>query len=218
MNADTTCWHYPGQSPQTQRPNHPCFNVRAQSDSGWHHTRTRAENAVISYMNVLNSVRFLNLLVTMRRSIYLRFISGVIISVSVIFFLAEFSIDHQRIKDAILKRQPVIYSYLLSKMPDDSARDGSLVTNPGRNSNMTCGIFVNKKWTVSPQRRYREDVIRRSRIPAPKSDVKCPPELHFFQNGTLPKTALASFPGSGNTWTRHLLQVATGNDRFILPK
>lgn len=27
----------------------------------------------------------------------------------------------------------------------------------------------------------------------------------------LPLTALASFPGSGNTWTRHLIELATGN-------
>ena len=33
--------------------------------------------------------------------------------------------------------------------------------------------------------------------------------LHFSAT-KLPRTALASFPGSGNTWTRHLLQQATG--------
>ena len=33
--------------------------------------------------------------------------------------------------------------------------------------------------------------------------------LHFSDT-KLPRTALASFPGSGNTWTRHLLQQATG--------
>ena len=154
----------------------------------------------------------------MGQSIHIRIISGMIMSVIVIFILAEFSLDHQRIKDSILKRYPVIHSYLSRKMPDDIARDESLVTNPGRNANKQCGNFMNKNWTVSPQRRHREDVIRRSRIPTPKSDVKCPPEFHFFQNGTLPRTALASFPGSGNTWTRHLLQVATGNDVFLLPK
>jgi len=41
--------------------------------------------------------------------------------------------------------------------------------------------------------------------PAPD---KCPPELGFAVN--LPRTALFSVPGSGNTWVRHLLQQATG--------
>ena len=31
-----------------------------------------------------------------------------------------------------------------------------------------------------------------------------------FSKKVLPRTALASFPGSGNTWVRHLLQQATG--------
>ena len=44
--------------------------------------------------------------------------------------------------------------------------------------------------------------------PAPTS---CPPKLHFAKD--LPKTALFSPPGSGNTWVRHLLQQATGNQK-----
>ena len=117
----------------------------------------------------------------MGQSIHIRIISGVIISVIVIFVSAEFSLHHQRIKNSTLKRYPVIHSYFTRKMPDDIATDESLLTNPGRNANKQCGIFINKNWTVSPQRRHREDAIRRSRIAAPKSDVKCPPELHFFQ-------------------------------------
>ena len=35
-----------------------------------------------------------------------------------------------------------------------------------------------------------------------------------FANPSLPTTALASFPGSGNTWIRHLIQEATGT--FVL--
>ena len=31
-----------------------------------------------------------------------------------------------------------------------------------------------------------------------------------FSNSSLPLTALASVPGSGNTWTRHLIQLITG--------
>ena len=33
-----------------------------------------------------------------------------------------------------------------------------------------------------------------------------------YSSKSLPVTALASFPGSGNTWVRHLLQEATGKD------
>lgn len=32
-----------------------------------------------------------------------------------------------------------------------------------------------------------------------------------FSKIVLPATALVSFPGSGNTWLRHLIQEATGN-------
>ncbi|ELU11424.1 hypothetical protein CAPTEDRAFT_193826 [Capitella teleta] len=37
-------------------------------------------------------------------------------------------------------------------------------------------------------------------------------DIIFAGNGTslLPSTALASFPGSGNTWTRHLIELSTG--------
>ena len=42
-----------------------------------------------------------------------------------------------------------------------------------------------------------------------KAPTQCPPELKFAAV-KLPKTALFSAPGCGNTWVRHLLQVATG--------
>ena len=35
-----------------------------------------------------------------------------------------------------------------------------------------------------------------------------------FSAMKLPRTYLASFPGSGNTWVRHLLQQATGKKAF----
>ncbi|KAK2183803.1 hypothetical protein NP493_295g02021 [Ridgeia piscesae] len=38
--------------------------------------------------------------------------------------------------------------------------------------------------------------------------IQCP-SLHFAKD-PLPTTALASFPGSGNTWMRHLIQQSTG--------
>ena len=36
----------------------------------------------------------------------------------------------------------------------------------------------------------------------------CPPHTHSRRD--LPRIALFSYPGSGNTWVRHLLQIATG--------
>ena len=37
-----------------------------------------------------------------------------------------------------------------------------------------------------------------------------------FAKPPLPVTALASVPGSGNTWTRHLLEQATGKSSTTL--
>ena len=37
-----------------------------------------------------------------------------------------------------------------------------------------------------------------------------PSRRRLAQFGSLPRTALASFPGSGNTWTRYLIEGATG--------
>ena len=48
--------------------------------------------------------------------------------------------------------------------------------------------------------------VRRGYRPALKPD--CLP-LRFSKH-PLPRVALASFPGSGNTWVRHLVQQATG--------
>ena len=84
-------------------------------------------------------------------------------SVITILLFSKFGLDQQIIKDSILKRFPVIPFYLSIKIPGDSARDESLVTNPGRHANKQCEIFAYKNWTVSPQRRCREDIFRRSR-------------------------------------------------------
>ena len=120
-------------------------------------------------------------------------------------------------KDYILKRYPVIYTHLSQNVSENNAKNKILVTNPERHADKQCGLFAITNGTVSPRRRLREAFIHRSHIPAPNSDVKCPPDVHFFHDGTLPRTALASADGAGNTWTRHLLQVATGKDMFISP-
>ena len=48
--------------------------------------------------------------------------------------------------------------------------------------------------------------VRKIKVP----DYSIIPRCHF-QNGTLrPRVVLKSFPGSGNTWTRQLLEKTTG--------
>ena len=39
-------------------------------------------------------------------------------------------------------------------------------------------------------------------------------QVKFSTSPKMPRTALASHPGSGNTWTRHLIQQLTGNRHF----
>jgi hypothetical protein len=41
-------------------------------------------------------------------------------------------------------------------------------------------------------------------------NLKCQWQKLKLLNPPGPKTGLCSIPGSGNTWTRHLLQLATG--------
>ena len=56
--------------------------------------------------------------------------------------------------------------------------------------------------------------IQHEPSPVPKSKPKplqsCE-KLKFASDPLFPKTALATFPGSGNTWTRHIIQQLTGN-------
>ena len=57
-------------------------------------------------------------------------------------------------------------------------------------------------------RRYNRDLVMRNR-PRQREDIAwCKPPK--FRQVRGPVTALASFPGSGNTWVRYLLQQLTG--------
>lgn len=65
----------------------------------------------------------------------------------------------------------------------------------------------------------KKDLRQKDRSATPKRrdvnttdlPLKCDPvKLRF--DSSLPVTALYSYPGSGNTWVRHLLQQATGNN------
>lgn len=47
------------------------------------------------------------------------------------------------------------------------------------------------------------------------SDNICEPVLPQLSDVPLPQIGLISFPGSGNTWTRHLIQQVSGQSRFL---
>ena len=68
-----------------------------------------------------------------------------------------------------------------------------------------------KKHLVSTNDTVSE-AIRTTKITSQKSkrDKSKSCQAVGFSKTALPRTALASFPGSGNTWVRHLLQQATG--------
>ena len=78
------------------------------------------------------------------------------------------------------------------------------------------------------RRNYTGEVSLKVGLPAikhrPYGDVlytapnTCPPRVQYYRHYRgLPQTALVSYPGSGNTWLRHLLQVATGWLGFQIP-
>lgn len=48
------------------------------------------------------------------------------------------------------------------------------------------------------------------------SMFKCKRKELRLSNVSLPRTGLVSFPGSGNTWARELIQLMTGKDVIIL--
>ena len=130
--------------------------------------------------------------------------------------LTRFHLNQQRTTKEIVKRYSesrVKYDRLDRSTNQDIAVHHK--TKPEGNPADQCGIFVNMTETMSPERQRREDSIRRSHILTPPK--LCPPTKDFFRNGTLPRTALVSPPGAGNTWTRHLIQVATGDNIVLLP-
>lgn len=54
------------------------------------------------------------------------------------------------------------------------------------------------------------DVHRRTYIPWGNS-VECSRfGVHFVEKKSLPMVALVSFPGSGNTWVRYLMETSSG--------
>mgnify|MGYP000126647901 CR=1 FL=1 len=54
------------------------------------------------------------------------------------------------------------------------------------------------------------DRARKTFVPWPYSEECARYRIHFARQKSLPMTALVSFPGSGNTWVRYLLETASG--------
>ncbi|XP_023713195.1 WSC domain-containing protein 2-like isoform X1 [Cryptotermes secundus] len=54
------------------------------------------------------------------------------------------------------------------------------------------------------------DRNRKTFVPWPSSEECSRYRIHFARQKSLPMTALVSFPGSGNTWVRYLLETASG--------
>ena len=60
---------------------------------------------------------------------------------------------------------------------------------------------------ISQQKRHSSEEEYRNIL----ANDTCKPVLIRISEKPLPVTGLASFPGSGNTWTRHLLQQVSGH-------
>ena len=54
------------------------------------------------------------------------------------------------------------------------------------------------------------DILELTYLPWINDPECCDLTVHFFRNGSHPLMALASFPGSGNTWIRGLIERLTG--------
>ena len=67
---------------------------------------------------------------------------------------------------------------------------------------------IHRKMVIKPKKAVIKTKWDKNHTwPAP---VSCPPKFGYHGPGTLARTALASMEGSGNTWLRHMLQIATG--------
>ncbi|XP_071536183.1 LOW QUALITY PROTEIN: uncharacterized protein [Panulirus ornatus] len=91
-----------------------------------------------------------------------------------------------------------------TRKPDTSS---TYNTGSKNNNNNTGGNPSHHKLL---RRTLLPDLHRRSLSQWP-GDPQCRQfRVRFGEVGTLPLCALASYPGSGNTWTRHLLEAASG--------
>ena len=121
--------------------------------------------------------------------------------------------DHKRLFEKILPFEPgkshLMFSHGVA--PDQN----TFMTTDARNASMTGGVNTtdvrNASMTGGVNRtdaRNASRIVKHRTVPDKNTSSPCG-EL-TFRPCCWPLTALASFPGSGNTWTRHLMQQASG--------
>ncbi|KAK7077210.1 WSC domain-containing protein 1 [Halocaridina rubra] len=117
-----------------------------------------------------------------------------------------------------LKETGLISSVIKGKQFGSTNEQKSSIyeNHPGRQTSGPFASETNSSWTRKPISVYKyryKDIINPSRKSkySWQNDIDCNKfKVHFANNGALPIRALASYPGSGNTWTRRLLEDASG--------
>lgn len=89
----------------------------------------------------------------------------------------------------------------------NGTRDVGMMTIEKTGSGSNVKYSVHSSSVSRRDSAFATDVIRSQTI------FKCVP-VHYREVAG-PAVALASFPGSGNTWLRYLLQLSTGNEHFL---
>ncbi|XP_071439071.1 WSCD family member AAEL009094-like [Hetaerina americana] len=97
--------------------------------------------------------------------------------------------------------------------PSPAETNRMLESVEGRRENDVGGegaFLENEKYHLVAGQGPQLDLGRRSFAPWPGSDQCGHFHVHFAKQKSLPMTALVSFPGSGNTWVRYLLETSSG--------
>ena len=74
-------------------------------------------------------------------------------------------------------------------------------------------LILKNKLNSWNQQRNKELILSIPKSSRIVSNTTCPPvlkRLPLKNKSNMPVTGLITFPGSGNTWTRHLIQISTG--------
>lgn len=78
------------------------------------------------------------------------------------------------------------------------------------NLSVSKSVFMPFKVPLNTLRQNQESLTMKVPKGHDKNMLKCENITIRLAEERLPKTGLVSFPGSGNTWTRHLLQQVSG--------
>ena len=107
-------------------------------------------------------------------------------------------------------------TFMNHREPRDSNKNGEAATIIGMSEKCTCkSINQTSKDTDMSIRGWDKCSCKPSTIeiksPTPDQRIRgCSPVVPRLSEKPLPITGLISFPGAGNTWTRHLLQQVSG--------